>query len=51
MKMSLRKRENVINEFKDLDLYKFKRIFLKEMIHCLFCYNKNQKYIGGFNKE
>jgi hypothetical protein len=29
--------KNVINEFKDLDLYKFKTgIFLKEMIHCLF---------------
>jgi hypothetical protein len=49
MKMSWKKHENVINEFKDLIYINSNGYFSKEMIHCLFFdYNKNQKYIGGF---
>jgi hypothetical protein len=42
--------KNVINEFKDLDLYKFKNWDISQRNDSLFIfdYNKNQKYIGGF---
>jgi hypothetical protein len=51
--MSWKNAKNVINEFKDLDLYKIQNWDISQRNDSLFIfdYNKNQKYIGFLIKN